>query len=65
MMRRMKKLLFTGAMLCMLLQLTACGKQIEVSIQDGYVKTTLSVKEDATVEDALKAAELVVLTYPS
>ena len=57
-MKRMRKLLFIGAVFCMLLQLSACGKQVEVSIQDGYVETVVSVNEDAVVKDAIEAAEL-------
>lgn len=59
-MKRMRKLLFIGAMFCMLLQLSACGKQVEVSIQDGYVETVLSVNEEATVKEAIEAAEISV-----
>ena len=59
-MKREKKLLFAGLMLMCMLVFTGCGKEKEISIQDGYVKTVFTVDEKAPVKEALEAAEIVV-----
>ena len=53
-MRKEKKLLFAGLMIICMFVFTGCGKQKEITIQDGYVKTVFTVDEKATVKEALE-----------